>query len=84
MFNYLVLKMSQSVASFLTLVGQGKYYVFLICSQEKHFCCREKNQEKAGKNIKQDMHEPCCLLTLLKKERSPVPFRNVEGCLSSH
>ena len=51
--------MGQSLASFVTPVGQEKYYVFLICSQEKHLHFQEKSQEKSGKNIRQDVYEPC-------------------------
>ena len=39
--------MGQSLASFVTTIGQGKYSVFLICSQEKHLF--QKNQEKLRK-----------------------------------
>ena len=55
MFNYLVLK-DGSVSAFVTpryiLVGQEKYYVFVICSEEKHLHFQEKSQEKSGKNIR--------------------------------
>ena len=48
MFNYLVLE-DESVASFVTLVGQEKYYLFLICSQETHLHCQEKFRESQEK-----------------------------------
>ena len=66
--------MGQSLASFVTPVGQEKYYVFLICSQEKDLHFQDKSEEKAyiflnctyiysrqksGKNIRQDVYEPC-------------------------
>jgi len=38
--------------------GQEKYYIFLICSQEKYLCCQEKVQEASGNNIRQDANEP--------------------------
>ena len=41
MLNYLVLT-DGSVASFVTLVGQEKFYVFLMCSLEKYFHFPEK------------------------------------------
>ena len=46
MFNRLVLK-DWSVASFVIRVGQDIYYVFLICSQEKHFHFQERSREKS-------------------------------------
>ena len=33
-----------SVSSFVTPVGQEKYYVFLICIQDKNFNFQEKSQ----------------------------------------
>ena len=45
--NYLFLK-DEPVASFLTSSSQEKYYIFLICSQEKHIHFQEKSQEKSG------------------------------------
>ena len=56
MFNYLVLK-DGSVASFIARFGQEKYYVFLICSQEKHLHFEDESQEKSEKNIRQDVYE---------------------------
>ena len=35
-------------APFAALVGQGKYYVFLICDQEKYLHFQGKNAEKSG------------------------------------
>ena len=40
-----------SVASFVTLVGHEKWYVFLIGSQESHLHFQERRQEKFGKSI---------------------------------
>ena len=51
--------MGQSLTSFLAPVGQEKYYVMLMCSLEKHLHFQEKCQEKSGKNIGQDVYEPC-------------------------
>ena len=51
--------MGQSFASFVSPVGQEKYYVvFLIYSQEKHLHFQEKSQGESGKNIGQDVYEP--------------------------
>ena len=46
--------MGQSLTSFVTPVDQEKYYVFLICSQEKHLHFQEKarkGQEKISGRI---------------------------------
>ena len=59
MLKYLVLKDGQSPAPFVTLVSQEKYHVFLICNQEKHLNFPEKSKEKPGKDIRQDVYEPC-------------------------
>ena len=50
-FSHLVLK-DGSVASFVNLVGRGKCYGFLMCSQEKYRHLQGKFQEKSGKTIK--------------------------------
>ena len=52
MFNRLVLK-DWSVASFVIRVGQDKYYVFLICSQEKNTFIFKKEIGKS-QNIRKD------------------------------
>ena len=73
MFNYLVLK-DGSVTAFVVPryipVGLEKYYVSLICSQEKHLHFQENSQEKSGKTIKQDMYGPCvqCSVILLRDD----------------
>ena len=51
--------MGQSLASLVTLVGQEKFCVFLICSQEIQLLFQEKSQEKLGKTIREDVYEPC-------------------------
>ena len=66
--------MGQSLASFVTPVGQEKYCVFLIYSQGKHLHFQEKVLEKSGKNIRQDVYEPCTtvhlyLITLTSKSK---------------
>ena len=44
--------MGPSLASFITSVGQGKYYVFLICNLEKHLHFQEKVRKSQGENIR--------------------------------
>ena len=46
-----------TVASFITLDGQEKYYIFLICSQKNNFIYKKKVR-KSGKNIRQNAYEP--------------------------
>ena len=58
MFASIVLK-DGSVVSFVALVGQEKYCVFLICSQKKAPSFSLISQEKSGKNIMLDVYEPC-------------------------
>ena len=54
-----LLKLENVLARLMsTPVGQEKYYVFLICSQEKHLHSQGKSQEKSGKIIRQDVYEP--------------------------
>ena len=56
MLNNLISK-DGSVTTVAAPVGQEKYYVLPICSQERHLHFQEKIHEKSGKTIKQDVHE---------------------------
>ena len=50
--------MGQSLTSVVTPVDQEKYYVFLICSQEKHLHFQEKARKGQEKISGQNMYEP--------------------------
>ena len=56
MFNFLVLKDGSFIASFVALVGQEKYRVFLICSKEHTFIFKKKSG-KVWENIEQEVYK---------------------------